>query len=77
MISQSGTQTYPQYQYDATNDRNVGLELMAQYGAFLSQSTIEDFNNYASVVFQQYGKKMRTWVTFNEPQVCHIGFDPD
>ncbi|KAK7683403.1 hypothetical protein QCA50_013666 [Cerrena zonata] len=45
------------------------LNLMSQYGAFLNNSIVEDFDNYASIVFQRYGKKVKTWFTFNEPHV--------
>ena len=51
--------------------RDTPLNLMAQYGAFLNSSIIEDFNNYASIVFERYGRKVKTWITFNEPQVGH------
>ncbi|KAK7687310.1 hypothetical protein QCA50_009815 [Cerrena zonata] len=45
------------------------LNLMSQYGAFLNNSIVEDFDNYASIAFQRYGKKVKTWFTFNEPHV--------
>lgn len=45
---------------------------MSQYGAFLNSSIVEDFDNYASIVFQRYGKKVKTWFTFNEPHVGHF-----
>ncbi|KAK7687319.1 hypothetical protein QCA50_009825 [Cerrena zonata] len=48
------------------------INLMSQ-GGFLNRSIVEDFNNYASIVFQRYGKKVKTWITFNEPLVyCAI-----
>ena len=55
----------------STPHRDTPLNLMAQYGAFLNSSIIEDFNNYASIVFERYGRKVKTWITFNEPQVGH------
>ena len=49
--------------------RDVPLNIISQYGGFLNASVVEDFNHYASIVFQRYGNKVKTWFTFNEPQV--------
>ena len=49
--------------------RDTPVNLMSSTGAFLNSSVVEHFDNYASIVFQRYGKKVKTWFTFNEPHV--------
>lgn len=41
-------------------------------GDFLNRKTIEAFVNYAKVCFDEYGEKVKYWVTFNEiwPVAC-------
>lgn len=64
------------YKLMQTLHRDAPLNVISQYGAFLNSSVVDDFNNYASIVFQRYGKKVKTWFTFNEPQVSDSLFDP-
>jgi len=36
----------------------------------------KDFREYADFVFQEYGGKVKHWITFNEPWVfSHAGYD--
>ena len=41
-------------------------------GDFLNRSTIDAFVNYAKVCFDEYGQKVKYWITFNEiwPVAC-------
>lgn len=59
----------------ADSTQGCPLSLISQYGAFLNSNVVDDFNNYASNVFQRYGKKVKIWLTFNEPQVSDSLFD--
>lgn len=46
------------------------LNLVFEYGGFLSSNITDDFNYYANVVFQRLGKNVTTFFTFNEPRKC-------
>ncbi|KAF3509026.1 hypothetical protein F2Q69_00003164 [Brassica cretica] len=47
-----------------------------EYGGFLSERIVKDFREYADFVFQEYGGKVKHWITFNEPWVfSHAGYD--
>ncbi|CAN0926486.1 Cyanogenic beta-glucosidase (Fragment) [Linum grandiflorum] len=41
--------------------------LEAAYGGFLSRDIIKDFEDYCDVLFQEYGSKVKKWITLNEP----------
>ncbi|KAF7313927.1 Glycoside hydrolase family 1 protein [Mycena chlorophos] len=45
------------------------LALAAYYGGFTSPQIVDDFVNYAKIVFQAYNGRVKTWYTFNEPRV--------
>ncbi|TFK32364.1 glycoside hydrolase superfamily [Crucibulum laeve] len=45
------------------------LALQAYYGGFTSPQIVDDFVNYAKTVFKAYNGKVKTWITFNEPQI--------
>lgn len=47
------------------------LSLEFQYGSFRDPRIIEDFERYADTILRRYGDRIKTWVTFNEPNaVC-------
>ncbi|KAF9044143.1 glycoside hydrolase family 1 protein [Panaeolus papilionaceus] len=48
---------------------DVPLALQAYYGGFSSEKIVDDFVNYAKTVFKAYNGRVKTWYTFNEPQV--------
>ncbi|CAN0923775.1 Beta-glucosidase 24 [Linum grandiflorum] len=41
--------------------------LEAEYGGFLSRDIVKDFEDYCDVLFQEYGSKVKKWITLNEP----------
>ncbi|KAH9803199.1 putative beta-glucosidase 41 [Citrus sinensis] len=38
-----------------------------KYGGWLSRQIIEDFEHYAFTCFQEFGDRVKYWITFNEP----------
>lgn len=36
-------------------------------GDWLNEKTIEHFADYATICFQNFGDRVKTWITFNEP----------
>lgn len=40
-----------------------------KYGAWESNDVVDAFLNYARFVFNQYGDRVKYWITFNEPMV--------
>ncbi|CAN0916957.1 Beta-glucosidase 24 [Linum grandiflorum] len=46
-------------------DTPQGLE--ADYGGFLSYDIVKDFEDYCDLLFQEYGSKVKKWITLNEP----------
>jgi len=48
-----------------------------QYGSWSSDNIITDFTNYADVLFQNFGDRVKLWLTLNEPAAyCGRGFGP-
>ncbi|KAL8137421.1 hypothetical protein V2J09_003422 [Rumex salicifolius] len=46
------------------------------YGGWLSSQIIEDFERYASTCFEEFGDRVKDWITFNEPHGFAIsGYD--
>eukprot|EP00347_Sterkiella_histriomuscorum_P017499 403349118 len=44
-------------------------------GGWLGRDIVDKFNDYADFCFKTFGSKIKTWVTFNEPQsICWIGY---
>ncbi|KAJ4753102.1 beta glucosidase 12 [Rhynchospora pubera] len=43
------------------------------YGGFLSSRVVEDFRDYAEVCFQEFGDRVKNWITFNEPWSYSVG----
>ncbi|KAK0199712.1 glycoside hydrolase superfamily [Desarmillaria ectypa] len=51
---------------------DMPVALQAYYGGFTSPEVVDDFVNYAKTVFKAYNGRVKTWITFNEPnQYCH------
>ncbi|XP_068645419.1 beta-glucosidase 32-like isoform X2 [Aristolochia californica] len=47
-----------------------------EYGGYLSPKLIADFTAYADVCFKEFGDRVKTWVTFNEPNIqTVVGYD--
>ncbi|KAE9593298.1 putative beta-glucosidase [Lupinus albus] len=44
-----------------------------EYGGFLSSRIVNDFQDYADICFQEYGKKVKLWTTLNEPLMYSRG----
>ncbi|EOA39038.1 hypothetical protein CARUB_v10011610mg, partial [Capsella rubella] len=38
-----------------------------EYGGFLSPRIVEDYKNYAELLFQRFGDRVKFWITFNKP----------
>lgn len=43
--------------------------LMDEYGGWESRKIIDDFNEYASVLFENYGDRVKYWVSLNEQNI--------
>jgi beta-glucosidase/6-phospho-beta-glucosidase/beta-galactosidase len=52
---------------------DLPLLLEIRYGGFTSDKIVDDFANYAALMFKELNDRgVRMWFTFNEPQVfCH------
>lgn len=48
---------------------DIPQALMERYGGWESREVIEDFNNYAVILFKRYGDRVKHWVTLNEQNV--------
>jgi hypothetical protein len=48
---------------------DLPLNLQNTYGGWLGPQIVDDFVNYAQVVFSRYGNKVTRWFTVNEPIV--------
>ncbi|CAA7033611.1 unnamed protein product [Microthlaspi erraticum] len=47
-----------------------------EYGGFLSEKIVKDFRDYAEYLFDEFGGKVKNWITINEPWVyAHAGYD--
>ncbi|XP_057991141.1 beta-glucosidase 13-like [Hevea brasiliensis] len=46
-------------------DTPQGLE--DKYGGFLSSNIVNDFRDYADLLFDEFGDRVKHWMTFNEP----------
>ncbi|KAH9321278.1 hypothetical protein KI387_015917 [Taxus chinensis] len=38
-----------------------------EYGGFLSQNIVKDFEDYSQVCFREFGDRVKHWITLNEP----------
>lgn len=53
-------------------DMPVQLE---RYGGMLNSSIIDRFEDYADVLFKNFGDRVKLWITFNEPFItCEFGY---
>lgn len=43
--------------------------LQDKYSGFVSPQIIEDYVNYADVLFANFGNRVKDWMTFNEPWI--------
>ncbi|CAN1304063.1 Beta-glucosidase 31 [Linum perenne] len=41
--------------------------LEAEYGGFLSRDIVNDYVDYCDLLFEEYGSKVKKWITLNEP----------
>jgi hypothetical protein len=58
-----------------TNHQDLPQTLQDKYGGWVSPKVVDDYSRYASVVFKEYGKKVKNWSTFNEPRTfCTLGY---
>ncbi|KAF9623054.1 hypothetical protein IFM89_036190 [Coptis chinensis] len=48
---------------------DIPQALQNEYEGFLSPKFIEDFTAYADVCFKEYGDRVKSWMTFNEPNI--------
>uniref|UniRef100_A0A7C8ZNK5 Beta-glucosidase n=1 Tax=Opuntia streptacantha TaxID=393608 RepID=A0A7C8ZNK5_OPUST len=54
---------------------DIPQELQDRYGGWLSPQLKEDFAYYAEVCFKYFGKWVKHWVTFNEPNsIAALGY---
>ncbi|XP_047325995.1 beta-glucosidase 12-like [Impatiens glandulifera] len=44
-----------------------------EYMGFLSPHIVKDYVDYANILFEEFGDKVKHWITFNEPYVFTIG----
>ncbi|OAY40038.1 cyanogenic beta-glucosidase [Manihot esculenta] len=38
-----------------------------KYGGFLSRNIVDDYRDYAELLFERFGSRVKFWMTFNEP----------
>ncbi|KAK8919183.1 Beta-glucosidase 12 [Platanthera zijinensis] len=46
---------------------DVPQALEDEYGGFLDKRIVEDFKNYAKICYEEFGDKVKHWITMNEP----------
>ncbi|KAG0476515.1 hypothetical protein HPP92_013356 [Vanilla planifolia] len=46
---------------------DVPQALEDEYGGFLSRKIVDDYVNYANLLFTEFGGKVKHWITMNEP----------
>ncbi|KAF8053815.1 hypothetical protein N665_1372s0003 [Sinapis alba] len=44
-----------------------------EYNGFLSEEAVNDFKDFAALCFEEFGDRVKLWVTLNEPWVYSIG----
>ncbi|XP_077254147.1 beta-glucosidase 12-like [Tasmannia lanceolata] len=42
-------------------------DLEDEYGGFLNKSIVQDFSDFANICFNEFGDRVKYWITFNEP----------
>lgn len=54
---------------------DLPLKLQQEYGGWESRQIIDDFTNYAKILFEEYGQKVKYWVTLNEQNIfTYLGY---
>lgn len=49
--------------------------LEEEYGGFLSPHVVDDFRDYVGVCFEEFGDRVKHWITLNEPWTfCYSGY---
>ncbi|CAL8131573.1 unnamed protein product [Orchesella dallaii] len=49
--------------------------LQANYGGWPNESLVEHYENYARILFENFGDRVKYWITFNEPfNTCELGY---
>ena len=51
---------------------DLPLVLQKAYGGFSSRRVVQDFGEYAELLVQRYGDRVKHWITLNEPWVYAI-----
>ncbi|GLJ35942.1 hypothetical protein SUGI_0721230 [Cryptomeria japonica] len=55
---------------------NLPQALEDKYGGFLSKNIVKDFKAYTEVCFQEFGDRVKHWITLNEPYAyAAFGYD--
>ncbi|XP_010527605.1 PREDICTED: beta-glucosidase 27-like [Tarenaya hassleriana] len=52
---------------------DIPQALEEEYGGFFSEKVVDDFRDFASVCFEEFGDRVKLWVTINEPWVYSNG----
>ncbi|KAH7674080.1 Beta-glucosidase protein [Dioscorea alata] len=52
---------------------DVPQGLQDQYGGFLSPLVVEDFKQFSNICFQEFGDRVKHWITLNEAYIFSIG----
>ncbi|MGC9311352.1 MAG: GH1 family beta-glucosidase [Sediminispirochaetaceae bacterium] len=51
---------------------DLPLALQKEYGGFSSRRSVQDFGEYAELLVQRFGDRVKHWITLNEPWVYAI-----
>ncbi|XP_058089307.1 beta-glucosidase 12-like [Magnolia sinica] len=55
---------------------DLPLELQTKLGGFLNGNIVEPFKDFADVCFQEFGDRVKHWITMNEPNIfTWLGYD--
>ncbi|XP_025830222.1 myrosinase 1-like [Agrilus planipennis] len=53
-------------------------QVLQEHGGWTNSSIIDVYVDYARVLFELFGDRVHTWITFNEPyQICREGYGSD
>ncbi|KAI7982189.1 Beta-glucosidase 12 [Camellia lanceoleosa] len=44
-----------------------------EYGGFLSQKIVDDYQSFAELCFKEFGDRVKHWITLNEPWTYSVG----
>eukprot|EP00271_Cylindrocystis_brebissonii_P020461 TRINITY_DN678_c0_g1_i1.p1 TRINITY_DN678_c0_g1~~TRINITY_DN678_c0_g1_i1.p1 ORF type:complete len:541 (-),score=54.95 TRINITY_DN678_c0_g1_i1:605-2227(-) len=51
---------------------DLPLALHERHGGWLNKKLVAYYVNYADIVFKSYGDRVKSWITFNEPQQAAV-----